>query len=421
VSSRGIDSPRWLGVLFVASAAITSGQQESARVGSEAGFIPRSQPYPQHYLTEPRDYNLKWGKLTGRLRGSAQVEFNDNINLSADGKSDLSFAPMVGFGFLWPLSEKNVLEFDIGIGYRAYLEHPELNSVQISPDSRLTYQIRVLKAQVTIHDQFSIQVDPLSRPELSGSGTVFNYRRFNNDAGVTASWEAIRDVTLVGGYSYVIDRSLNNDFLELDRDDHLAHLGAYRPFGARVTAGLVGGYSITEYVRAVQNDGTSASIGPRLTARLGEFILAEAGAQYTVSEYDQTGTIADRDGFEGFTYFGGLRHRVNSRVSHSLRLSESVGPGYGSNFTDVFALQYGISMKVMAPMTLNGTFVFEDVSSSGDSGEDSQRYLWYLGTALRLSSRWNLGMGYSLGIKDSALPNRDYTQNRVTLELTRHF
>lgn len=398
------------------------GQSETPAAGNESYFIPRSNPYPSYYSSAPRDYNLKWGKLTGRLSGSVQAEFNDNINLSQDhAEADLSFAPLIGIGFIWPLSDKNILNFDLGFGYRAYINHPELNTLNISPDSRISYQLRILKAQITVHDQFSVQVDPLSRPELSGGSSVFNYRRFNNDAGLTATWEAIRDITLVGGYSYVIDRSLNSDFEELDRNDHVFQLGAYRPLGSRMSLGIFGSYILTDYVQPIQNDGTTLTIGPRLTARLSDFLSAEAGLYYTLSEYDQNGILADNDRFAGITYYGGVRHRMNSRTSQTLRLSKSINPGFGSNFTDIFSVQYGISLRILAPMTLNGTFVFEDISASGVIGEDSRRYLWYLGSVLRISSRWDLGIGYSLGIKDSQLPNRDYTQNRVTLELTRHF
>lgn len=407
--------------LFIGAASVVA-QPGTMQYGDEANFIPRSQPYPSYYSTPPRNYNLKWGKLTGRLYGSVQTEFNDNINLSQENpESDLSFAPLIGVGFMWPLSEKNLLEFDVGIGYRAFVQHPELNTINISPDSRLTYQMRILKAQITVHDQFSVQVDPLSRPELSGDGRVFNYRRFNNNAGMTVGWEAIRDLTLVAGYSYAIDRSLNEDFTELDRDDHLAFLGARRPIGSRVTVGLGTSYGITEYLRRVQNDGRTWSVGPQVQVRLSEFLTGEAGLSYTRAQYERTGTIADTAEFQGVTYYAGMRHRLNSRTTHSVRVSDNINPGYGSNFTDIFGVQYGFSVKILAPMTLNGTFVFEKISSSANFAEDSQRYLCYLGTGLRLSSRWDLGVGYSLGIKDSEFPGRDYTQNRVTLALTRHF
>jgi hypothetical protein len=386
-------------------------------------FIPRTPYYPSFYSEEPRDYNLRWGKLTGRLRGSMQIEYNDNINLSdADARADLILGPFVGMGFLWPLSEKNILQFDLGVGYRAYLDNSALNSLLISPDSRLNYQIRVLDAQITIHDQFAIEVDPLSRPEISGTtAEVLDYHRFNNDAGFTVNWEPLRGVTILGGYNYVIDRSLNNDFLELDRDDHIFHIAGYRGFGSHINLGLRSSYTITEYVEPIQNNGETFAVGPHLIAQLTEFVTADAGVNYTRADYRSTGTLADASDFNGITFFAGAQHRVNSRTSHYLRLDRTINPGFGSNFTDMIALQYGISLRASSAISLKGTFVFEDLTSSGTLSENSNRYLWYLGSNFRISRTWTAGLAYSFGVKKSDFAGRDYTQNRITLDITRHF
>jgi hypothetical protein len=396
--------------------------QEPPPIPNDAAFIPRTSPYPAHYISEPREYNLKWGNVTARLAGSVQMEYNDNINLSEiDPQQDFIFGPNAGVGFVWPISENNVLQFDIGVGYRAYVNHPELNSVQIQPDSRLSYQIRVLKAQVLFYDQFRVDVDPISRPELSGGRALINYQRFNNALGMTVNWEAIRKVTFVGGYEWVLDQSLNGEFTELDRQDHVFHLSAYRPLGARVTGGLTTSYTLTEYDRPIQNDGHTFSAGPRVSIRLTDFINADAGLAYTSSHYDQTGTIRDQSSYDGLTFGGGLNHRMNSRVTQYVRASKSLSPGFNSNFTDIWSLQYGVSWRVASAVTLNGTFVYENLTSSLALAEDSNRYLWYLGTRLRVARRWTAGISYSYALKDSRLPDRDYSQNRVTLDLTRHF
>ncbi len=385
-------------------------------------FIPRTPYYPSFYSEDPRDYNLRWGKVTGRLRGSLQTEYNDNVNLSdAEKKGDVIISPFVGIGFLWPVSEKNVLQFDLGAGYRVYLDNSDLNSLLISPDSRLNYQIRVLDAEINIHDQFAVQVDPLSRPELSGGTEVLDYHRFNNDAGFTVNWNMVRDMTLFGGYNYMIDRSLNDDFIELDRDDHVFHIAAYRGFNSRLNAGIRSSYVVTQYVEPIQNDGNTFAIGPHVIAQLTDFITADGGISYTISDYRQTGTIADTSDFEGFTFFGGLEHRMNSRTSHYLRADRSIIPGFGSNFTDLYSVQYGISVRATSAITLKGPFVFEDLTSSGEISENSNRYLWYLGSNVRISRTWTAGLAYSFGLKESNFPDRDYTQNRVTLDITRHF
>ena len=77
--------------------------------------------------------------------------------------------------------------------------------------------------------------------------------------------------------------------------------------------------------------------------------------------------------------------------------------------------------EIPAALALKGTFVFEDLSSSGTVNENSNRYLWYLGSTLRVSRAWTAGLAYSYGYKNSDFEDRDYTQHRVTLDITRHF
>jgi hypothetical protein len=281
--------------------------------------------------------------------------------------------------------------------------------------------MRVFKAQVVFHDQFAVQIDPLSRPEISGGEGLINYRRFNNALGWDVTWEPIRDLTLLGGYEWITDRTLNSEFRELDRDDHAFQLAAYRPVGSRITLGFAGSYILTLYDLPIQNDGETFSFGPRLLAKLGDFINADAGVSYTRTDYDQTGTIGDVDNFEGLTFFAGLRHIMNSRTTEYIRASKNVTPGFHSNFTDILSLQYGITSQVAPAITLNATAAYENLTSSGFLSEDSDRYLAYLSATLRLASHWTAGIAYSFGMKDSRLPDRDYVQNRVILELTRLF
>jgi hypothetical protein len=380
-------------------------------------------PYrPALHANEPREHNIRHGNVTGRLEGSVQTEFNSNVDLSEnDGRNDISVGPFVSAGLFWPVNENNTLEFDLGLGYRAYFDNPELSSFFISPDSRLNYQTRVGDVRINVHDRFALEADPLSRPEFSGMGEVLEYRRFHNDAGLTIFWEPVRDITLLGGYNYVIDRSLGDDFPELDRDDHVFHAAGYHAIGSRAHAGLRASYTATRYNRPIQNDGDTFSVGPHVIAQLGDFVTADAGLNYTSADFDRTGTIQDDNDFDGLTYFAGLHHRMNSRTTHYVRAEKAVNPGFRSNFTDMFSLQYGISVRASSALTVRSAFVFEHFVSSAEAREDANRYLWFLGSNIRFARAWAAGLGYSLGMKESNLPARDYTQHRVTLEVTHHF
>jgi hypothetical protein len=383
----------------------------------------RTAPYPPFSTAPPPDYNLKWGRLSARVSGSVSTEYNDNINLADhDALDDFIFEPNVGIGFILPLSEINILQFDLGLGYRVYVNNPELNSFQITPDSQLVYHLRAGKTEITVHDKFSIQVDPLSRPELSGTNNaVLDYKRFINDIGFETSYEVVKDLTLVGSYDFLTDRSISGSFKELDRNDHLFTLAAFRPLNSKVTVGLGSSYTMMEYVEPIQNDGTIFSVGPRVMVKATDFISLDGGVNYTLSDYQQTGTIGDASNFEGVTASGQIRHILNSKTHHYLRYVKSLNPGIGSNFTDDQQVQYGLGLRASSSVTLDTSFSYEAFDVSGANAESGTRNIWYIGSTFHISKTWDAGLAYSFSWKNSDQPNRDYTQNRVMVRLTRNF
>jgi hypothetical protein len=392
----------------------------------EREYFARTPAYPGYRSPETARYNLKLGKLTAQLTGNVQAEFNDNVNLSAhDAQADFSVGPYLGIGFLWPLTRNHVMQLDMGLGYRWYLQNPAANSISVSPNTHLDYTILIGDVRLNLHDRFSIQVDPVSRGEISGqTGQVTAFRRLVNASGLSADWQATKRLELYGGYDFTLDRSLTSQFKSVDHDEHGVHAGLNYSLSARVKAGLLGSCSLLEYAEPVQNNGSSWSVGPTISVKLSSFLTATASGAYTVSSFSHTGTIDDRSGFGGFSYQIGLHQVLNRRTSQSLRVGESVGLGLGSNFSETFVVQYGLNTALTKAISLNGIVAYEKVKSSYSSltlGERADRYLLYLGSGYQFTRYWSLGVSYSLALRDSALAGHDYLQNRLTLDLTRKF
>jgi hypothetical protein len=388
----------------------------------DRSFLPQTSPAPIFQPQQSKDYNLKWGKLTGRFYGSFQTEFNDNINLAPQGEKDLILSPTVGIGFLWPMDKDNTMQLDLGVGYRYYVDHSNLSSWNITPDTRWNYHWRAREdLRFVIHDAFRTVIDPVERPELSAAnGKTSNFRRWNNDVGVQATYQFNSKISATASYDYVVDRSFNSDFTELDRDDQTFGLGQYYEVNDRLLLGVTEAYTITEYLRNVQNNGTSLTIGPVATYKVNQFLTLDASVGYTYADFDQSGTIADTSGYGGITWQVGAKHILNSRASHNIRFARSLMPGLGSNYSETTSLQYSIFWKYNTSISLNGTFSWESLDSSG-GGEQAQRFLTYIGANMKISRRWNAGLSYGFAWKDSEFAGRDYTQNRVTLDINRAF
>ncbi len=387
-------------------------------------FLMRSSPSPIFTDPTPPNYNLKWGPLTGRMTGSLQTEYNDNVGLDAFNPAwDVSFSPNVGVGFQWPVSPRNVLEFNIGFGYRAFINNTQLNSFSVTPDSRLLYAVRAGKVNLLFRDTFALQVDPLSRPDISGAsnGSLIDFKQVHNDFGIQAEWQARSNLALVSSYDYSVVRSLNDQFVALDRDDHNFSIGGYSNIGPAWNVGINAATTITDYVERIQNDGLSFTVGPQVTVKVSKFITVDGNVGYTLSDYDQSGTINDNSSFAGASFGMGIRHTINSRLNHSLRGGRSISPGFGSNYNEMTSAQYGINWKINSFLTINSTFSYENLQASGPFGETADRYLGYVGTGWSIAKRWDLGLGYSFALKNSDQNARDYRQNRVSLNLTHTF
>lgn len=386
-------------------------------------FLPQTMPYPVYRTPERSNYNLKWGELTGRFSLGVQAEFNDNINLSETNPiADMSIGPNFGIGFLFPISKDQVLQLDVGIGYRWYLNNPSVSSLNILPNSVLSHTAYIGDVKLNFHDYVSAVSNPVEFGPLGGNrNNLIDFNRLVNTVGVGADWQVTKDTAIHGGYDYTIDRSLTGEFRSLDRDDHTFYAGIDRRFTARTTMGLFGSYTISDYRQQVQNDGTSLSFGPTWSHLLTTFVTLHASVGYTISEYDRSGSIGDTSSFESVTFQAGARHTINKRTAHDLRFARHVGLGFGSNFSDSYSAQYHLSTELSARTLLNTTLAYEIIQLSGAFGEDATRLLWTLGSGWRLSKRWSLAAAYTLAIKDSDLAGGDYVQNRLTLDMNYHF
>ena len=395
-----------------------------AVIEAQAQTTLRSSPYVPFRQPEGAKYNLKWGLLQGRITGEVQSEFNDNINLSEDKQlADWSIGPHLGIGFIYPISKDHLMQFSAGVGYRFYLNSPSINSFSVAPNSSWSHTLSLYDVTLEVHDQFSIQTDPTSQGDIYNTGgptSLVNFKRISNTAGLFASYQPTLHWTLNAGYDYTIGRSLSDQFTEMDADTHTVFAGSFHAINQRLTTGLSSSYSINEYSRNLQNGGNSFSIGPVLSLKPTAHIYVQFSVGYSSFSFDQSGTLGDNSTFEGITFQGAINHQLNRKVSHSIRVSRNVAPGFRSNFSETFAAQYGVAGPLSRNLTMNATLGYETFVSSmlRDTGD---RYIFNMGTSYQLTKIWTAGVSYSLAWKQASVAGRDYLQNRITLGLVRQF
>jgi hypothetical protein len=353
------------------------------------------------------------------------AEFNDNLNLDEDDReADISLNPNIGLGLFWPITKENTLALELGLGYRWYLDHPSIASVTIAPNSRFDYSVYFDHGRINVHDNVYVQTDPTQRPDLTGGpGTSdpTDFRRISNLAGFTTEWRPVRQWSLVGGYDYFIDRSLTSEFTNIDRDDHTLNAGVFYEFSPRFTGGLKGAYTFTLYEDDVQNDAISYTVGPAVVLKPSQFLSVEASFGYAVSQFEDSGSLADRSDFTGLAGQVTARHTLNSRTSHELRFHTGRDYGLNSNFYEILGVHYGLNVRLSRAVTLETKLGYEHYRASGGAKEEADRYFFYSGLGWNFRRHWHMGLGYAFHAKDSDLADGDYFQNRITFDMTRKF
>lgn len=395
----------------------------------QAQVTPRSQVpggiRPPHNAPAGEDYNLKWKNLTARLSATVVMEYYDNLNLSEDKPvEDMYISPMLGVGFLWQLSQNTSLQFDMGVGYRWYLNNPSVNMINMAPNSRLDYRIRLKDlVEISLYDRFTVIGDAIGLADAAGQQNIQNFQRFNNTTGITANWNLVRQVSLQNGYSYTMDRSMSGTFKSLDRNDHSFFAGVFSPtpFWPALTVGMNGSYSFTDYLQRQQNNSHSWTIGPVAQLQLTRSIFMDASVGYSVSNFDNSGSIQDDSDFKGITYQGGIRHQVNRVMNHEVRAGRSVSLGFSSNYNKTDFYQYSVSLEMIRKLRIDTSFSYEQVSVSGLPGEEAQRYIFYIGSGYAFAKNWNTAIAYQYAQRESDTSGRSYKQNRVTLTASRSF
>jgi hypothetical protein len=292
--------------------------------------------------------------------------------------------------------------------------------LDISPDTQIDFDMLVGDVQLTVYDAISIENDPVDEPSLSNSA---NFSRLNNTAGVDALWEANEYLELGLGYYYSMLQSLNEEFQALDSNIQglKGHIG-WKAMPS-TTIGIRGNARMIQYSETVLNDGFLWDAGPYIETQPSEYISLGASAAFSGGTFGSTGTIGD-NASDLSTYIaeGHINHHVNEYLTHSIEGGRNIRIGTTSNFYELYFLRHSAQWDVLTDVTLNtNVFVDKGTTSGGLYEEEFDR--WGAGAALgyQITERLQAALGYNYLQKISNIPDRNYGQNRIFLDLRYDF
>jgi hypothetical protein len=402
--------------------AFISRGQEALRSALSADAVITSQteaavaPQPDAMHIGPVVLNL--GTYTG-------VTFDDNINISrSNPRSDTSIHAGLNLGFLWPATETSQLQLDSQIGYATYLAHTRSDSIEISPNSALTWNLSFEDGSLALYDQFDYSQEVITVPSVAGLNSL---PRLNNTIGIRAQWLP-KKWQLEAGVSHSDFRSTDSTFNYLDSgSEYFFARGAWR-FADKTQAGLEFSLSQTGYRLPIQQDNTSYSVGPYINWGVTEFITATLRGGPTIYTFKANGPGQPGNTLMAYYFDLDLSHRLTEFVSHELSAKREINLGLnkGNNYNEQLTIDYSIHWAVTQNADLNWSLAYENGTQPltilfFTRTENFSRVGVTFGASYRLTEQLSGSLNFSHWERTSNLSGNNYTDNSISFQMSYRF
>ena len=371
-------------------------------------------------------YNLLMGPIRFRVSATLGVEYNDNINLAeVNTQEDVIIRPQVNVNAIWPVTQLNTLRLDLGLGYAFYIDHSnaDTSGVLISPGSQLAFDIFIGDFRINFHERPSLQQDPIAELALSN---VVDYGRFENTVGVSVLWDLNKAVVTLGydHYTYI---STTSTFNYLDRNAEELSGNVDVAVSSTTNVGLESYAVFNYYDQNVLNDSIDYAVGAFVETQLTNYLKVRVAGGYQWISFDNGGVVSTgpfHDSGKLSDYYANIliSHRINPAIVQSLSAGHESQLGVNSNYITLNYIRHTVSWNIIRNTLLSTEFFYEDADESGGFiREHLHRFGGAIAVGYQLTPHITLGLRYQYTQKDSNVPLRDYTQNRVSLDGTYSF
>ncbi len=372
-------------------------------------------------------YNLRLGVAAWRFGAGLGLEYNDNVTYQdSTREGDFIFRPNLTTRMLLPVSDQNSLHLNLGAGYSAYVEHPELSQFYVVPGSELSFDVYLGDFWINLHDRFSISQSGYQDPTVAATG---DFAFLENAAGVTGLWD-LNKANLRLNYDHVNYLSLaGNNTSQPDRGaEVLSAAFVYEP-KAQMQVGVQAGASTVQYDASggASMGYTSAvqwNVGGGYDARVTDHIRVRTSAGYTVFTPDMVSVqaLGGKSDLSGVYADLQVRHEVNQYVDYTLRGGREISYALFGGTAEVYFARLSVNWKLLQKITLTTTVDYDGGTQyEAASVEDFSRIGGGIALSRGITEKLSASLGYRYYQRDSNLPERSYGVNVVNLNFNYAF
>jgi len=413
--------------------------------------LHQGEPSGMHRVTplspdeENSKYNVAIGPVRMSIAAGVGLEWNDNVFYSEhDRESDFVLRPLLNLDLFWPTGDSNALRLTIGASYAKYFDHPELDSSSVifSPNSVLAFSFDVGNLKFTVRDRFSYQEDPYAVAPLSN---VARYQRYENQAGIEMEWPINEKLTFTAGYDHYNLWSADDIFSSEDHSIDTIFIRPSYQLTPGIKVGLFASDSIISFKDSDRADSNGIMVGPFIDVQLTDVISLYLEVGYQGLNFDGTSNFDDdffvrsnsdffnslnpderelfTDSSDSNSYYVKfeLSHHPSDIFEHGISFTKTAEIGFGSNFYDLYHVEYGATFRGIDKTELTGILFYEFYDTSGDFSEKANRFGASVGIRHHFTDSIALGLDYRFLLKDSNIEGADFYQNLVFLSVYYRF
>jgi len=400
----------WLAAAVLLNEKIADAQQalRTSMAGDAAAEATRLRPESQPYTVKSGDFRLL-------VTPSMEADWNDNVFLTkTNAQDDFILRPGLGLNASYPVTQWNLLQLNVMVGYQEYLKHDDLSTLFVQSGSALSFDIYVKDFRINLHDRFSYVQDSASQAAVANTGS---FGMLQNTAGLNTTWD-LEDVTLSLGYDHQISQSTTSQFALMDSASELVVGRAGLRLYPTLTVGVEGTGAFMAYDQLILNDNDDYSAGIYGDWRPGSALQIKPRVGYTIMLFEHTSQFIQTT--DVATWYADLTisHQVSAGVSYSFSAGHEEIPGIAADVLEDYYVRPSINWNIIKDLTL-GTSLFYELGTQGEGnvrGNLVENFEWY-GGALSLShpltSRLTVGLNYRLTLRSSDIASNEYAQNQV--------
>ena len=412
-------------ILLIAAGLLPGWATHAQEAWSSAQSVDAAINYQTNSTVAPQPDSMRVGPVLLNPGAYLGVTFDNNINTSQDNpKSDTSIHAGVSLGFDWPATENSHVQLASQFGYVTYLEHTRSDSIEIAPNSALTWNITFKDGTIlTLYDQFDYSDEVITLPSVAGLNSL---PRLENTLGAKVVWSPNK-WQLEADLSHGDFLSTDSTFNYLNRGSEYLTLRGAWGFANSTQAGMELSASETDYQLSSQSDSTSYSLGPYINWSVTKFITLNISGGPTIYRFDAAGPFQPASTLTSYYFDFSLSHQLTDFITQQLTTQRSVSLGYekGNQYTELLSIAYSLNWIATRNANMDLTLTYENgyqpLAQPSTEIENFHRIGISTGASYRLTEKLNGSVNFSHWDRASNISGNNYTEDSISFQMNYSF